>query len=61
MSSPTRWDVRKARGDLTQAQAAALVYTSVRSWYKWETGKSPMPLAEWELFQIKVKEMDDGK
>lgn len=54
--TPTRWDVRKARGDLTQEQAAALVYTSVRSWYKWENGKAPMPLALWELFQIKVKD-----
>lgn len=61
MIAPTRWQIREARGNLTQTQAATLVYSSLRSWQKWESGKSNMPLAEWELFQIKVKEVDDGK
>ena len=55
MTAPTRWQIREARGDITQKAASALVYASTRSWQKWEHGDAPMPLALWELFQIKVK------
>lgn len=47
-------DARKAAG-MTQEQAAACVYVTVRSWQGWEWGEVQMPAAKWELFQIKVR------
>lgn len=54
MSSPSPDQVRTARGKLTQAQAAALVYVDPRTWRKWEGGERKMPAATWELFLIKT-------
>ena len=45
--------VRKGAG-LTQSEAASLVYVTLRAWQWWEAGKRRMPLAVWELFQIKA-------
>lgn len=39
--------------DLSAASAAALVYTTARSWLRWEAGASPMPPALWELARLK--------
>lgn len=61
MKQPTALQVARARGELTQAQAAALVYCTGRAWRYWEDGTRKMPLALWELFQIKVKEVDNVK
>ena len=52
---------RKAAG-LTQAEAGALVHTTYRTWQQWETEGSlgrKMHPAFWELFQIKVSEMQN--
>ena len=45
--------VRAAAG-LTQAQCAALLHTSLRSWAQWEYGERKMHPAFWELFKIKI-------
>lgn len=54
--SPTPKQVRKARekAGLSRADAAALVYRSVRVWEKYETGERNMDPAVWELWQMKV-------
>lgn len=44
---------RKAAG-LTQDQAAALVHAATRTWQDWEYGAREMPMAQWELWCIKV-------
>lgn len=44
---------RKVAG-LTQAQAAALVHTTCRTWQQWEAGDRRMHPAFWELFRIKT-------
>lgn len=60
--SPTPNQVRKARekAGLSRADAAALVYRSVRVWEKYETGERNMDPAVWELWQIKVKTTGDS-
>ncbi len=55
--TPTPPEIRARRksAGLTQAQAAALVHAgSYRTWQDWETGRNPMPMMAWELFQLKV-------
>lgn len=55
--APTPAEVKGARLDagLTQVQAARLVHWGdYRRWSERETGKSPMPPAEWELFLFKT-------
>jgi putative transcriptional regulator len=56
MKSPTPEQIKKARLDagLTQAQAAALVYSELRAWQYWEKGDRSMHPAFWELFNIKI-------
>ncbi|MFD1261717.1 hypothetical protein [Entomomonas asaccharolytica] len=39
---------------LTSQQASDLVYISLNTWMKWETGTGKMSLATWELLQLKV-------
>ena len=54
---PTPENLRTVRVDaeLTQAQAAALVYLGdVARWSEYERGKRPIDPARWELFLIKV-------
>lgn len=59
--NPTPAEVRTAReaAGLTQAQAAALVYASLRNWQQWEQGEGAssarrMHPGLWELFMIKA-------
>lgn len=40
--------------ELTQAQAAQLVYVTPGAWQKWELGKAKMHPAMWELFLLKT-------
>lgn len=56
--SPKPQAIRNAReaAGLTQAEAAALVYTGERMWRYWEAGSNAMPVGLWELFQIKMRE-----
>lgn len=56
-ANPAPDAIRKAReaAGLTQRQAGALVY-SERVWEAWESGRSRMHPAIWELWQIKAKQ-----
>lgn len=60
-SNPAPDEVRAAReaAGLTQKQAAALVYASLRNWQQWEQGEGAssarrMHPGLWELFRIKA-------
>lgn len=54
-SNPDPAAIRAARDSagLTQASAAALVYSTERAWQKWEAGDARMHPAVFELFCIK--------
>ena len=56
MSNPTPQAIRDKRGDLnmTQTEAAKIVYSSLRAWQQWESGERRMHPALWELFVIKT-------
>lgn len=54
LTPPTPAQVQAARGELTHADAAAVVYCKQRAWYFWESGERQMPLATWELFLRKT-------
>ena len=58
MISPTPNAIRAARtaAGLTQTQAAAMIYCTLRGWQDWEHGKRTMHPAFWELWRIKVKQ-----
>ncbi|MDR5791754.1 XRE family transcriptional regulator [Caballeronia sp. LP003] len=45
---------RKAVG-LSQAAAAHIVHSGLRTWQQWEAGARRMHPAFWELFQIKTE------
>lgn len=49
--------VKQARLDanLTQRQAAELIYCTERQWRNYEMGVTNMPRGFWELFCIKTK------
>lgn len=49
--------VARRRAKLTQTNAAALIYTPMRTWQQWEAGISPMHPGLWELFQLKVAQL----
>lgn len=57
LPAPSSTEVRIARraAALTQAQAAALVGASAKSWQQWESGLARMHPGLWELFRIKAK------
>lgn len=58
-ASPTPEQIREIRtaASLTQTEAAALVYASLRAWQNWEGDERIMPAAAWELFLIKLHVM----
>lgn len=53
--SPTQQEIREARADsgLSQADAAALIYSTRRTWQDWEAGVAGMHPGLWELFELK--------
>ena len=55
-SNPTPLEIRVKRLelDLTQTEAAKIVYSSLRAWQQWENGERRMHPGLWELFVIKV-------
>lgn len=57
---PSHTDIREARlcAGLTQAEAGKLVGGSRRTWQNWEADIVPMPMAKWELFNLKTKGID---
>ncbi len=54
-SNPTAAEIRASReaAGLSQTDAAALVYSGLRTWQHWESGDRRMHPAIWELFVIK--------
>lgn len=54
--SPAPDAIRAARAatGLTQTQAAALIYCTLRGWQDWEAGKRTMHPAFFELFLLKA-------
>lgn len=62
VTSPTLDQIKESRTDagLTQTQAAALIYSELRTWQHWEKGDRSMHPAFFELFTIKVA-MNNGR
>ena len=54
--NPSPEEIRAAReaAGLTQTDAAALIYCSLRGWQDWEAGERKMHPAFWELFRSKM-------
>lgn len=63
MKNPEPYLIKHTRNHygLTQKQCADLVYSSLNAWTKWEAGARKMHPAFWELFLIKVKNIQDKK
>lgn len=59
--NPTPEEIKSARGELTQSEAAVLLHTSLRAYQQWEAGDRAMHPAFWELFRLKVKGLRPGK
>jgi DNA (cytosine-5)-methyltransferase 1 len=62
MKQPTPAEIIKTRKDagLTQTQAAALIYSALRTWQHWEKGDRVMHQGLFELFKIKIRRLEDG-
>ena len=60
MKKPTPEEVKSARAaaDLTQKQAAAVIYEQLRSWQRYEEGSREMSCALYELFMLKTGQME---
>lgn len=60
-SNPSPAEVKAARAAtrLTQTQAAAVVYSTIKAWQTWENGTRRMPPGLWELFQAKTLDIRD--
>lgn len=56
MVKPTPDEIQAARSGagLSQTAAAALIYSTLRTWQDWEAGKAAMHPGLWELFNIKL-------
>jgi putative transcriptional regulator len=55
-TNPRPEQIRAAReaAGLTQTEAAALIYCTLRGWQDWEGGQRPMHPAFWEYWQIQA-------
>lgn len=55
-ANPTPEQIVEARlaANLTQTEAAALIYCTLRGWQDWEGGQRRMHPAFWELWRMKV-------
>lgn len=62
MTSPKPAAIRAARkaAGLTQTQAAALIYSTMRTWQDWEAGARRMHPALFELFLLKSRGLKCG-
>jgi DNA (cytosine-5)-methyltransferase 1 len=56
LPDPTPERIRAARSESghSQSAAAAVVHVKLRTWQAWEYGTRQMPMAAWELYQIKT-------
>jgi hypothetical protein len=52
---PSPTEIIAARGSISQSKAASLIYTTQARWSDYETGKSRIHPAAWELFLLKMK------
>lgn len=52
---PEEIKTARERAGLTQTEAAALIYCTLRGWQDWEGGQRAMHPAFWELFRLKVR------
>jgi transcriptional regulator with XRE-family HTH domain len=54
--SPTPEEIRAARKalGLSQSAAAALIFSTLRTWQDWEAGKAHMHPQLWESFKLKA-------
>lgn len=54
-SNPAPAEIRAARtaAGLTQTEAGAVIYCTLRGWQDWESGARRMHPALWELWRIK--------
>ncbi len=61
--SPAPLAIRRARLmlGLTQAQAGAIVYRTMRTWNSWERGNKPMDPLVWEIWQVKSAKVAKGE
>tara|TARA_R100000008_G_C3451179_1_gene99442 strand:- start:120 stop:350 length:231 start_codon:yes stop_codon:yes gene_type:complete len=57
LRAPTPKEIKdlRTKTGLTVAQAANLIHKTARSFQRWERGDGDMPLAYWELFELKCK------
>lgn len=55
-SNPSPAAIKEARekAGMTQTEAAAVIYCSLRAWQEWEAGTRRMHPAMWELWRLKV-------
>ena len=53
---PTTIEIKEARGDLSQHDAAQLIHVTQVRWSDYETGKNRMHPSSWELLLIKLKD-----
>ena len=60
MRNPAPSEIRAARkdADLTQTEAAYLIYSTLRTWQDWEAGKARMHAGLWELFLSKINKIE---
>lgn len=58
--APAGDEIRQAResAGISRAEAARMVHVTERLWRYWEAGTYRMPLAAWELFQLKVAQAE---
>jgi hypothetical protein len=56
---PTPSEIILARGNLSQAKCASLIYTTQVRWSNYENGKSRIHPAMWELFLEKRKRLSN--
>lgn len=54
--NPTPFEIKSARSDacLSQSQAAALVFTTLSGWQRWEQDERRMHPAIWQYFLIQT-------
>jgi putative transcriptional regulator len=57
MTSPKPEEIRaeRLRLGLSQTEAGAVIYASLRAWQEWEAGNRRMHPAFWALFLAKTK------
>jgi DNA-binding transcriptional regulator YiaG len=60
ITSPMPSEIKAHRllAGLTQKAAAELVFSSLRAWEEWESGRRRMHAAQWKYFLIAISEFN---